>query len=126
MVAVASASPLPGTVPPSTETAPPDEPLVTAEESWVVKLELSVNIFLMISIAVTAHIFLFYSQESVITILDGLYHDRNYARFFVLETIARVSYFGEDLVLHARYSLQVSKFRNIQVWFLHSTVSLTA
>uniref|UniRef100_A0A0E0EJT9 Uncharacterized protein n=1 Tax=Oryza meridionalis TaxID=40149 RepID=A0A0E0EJT9_9ORYZ len=154
MVAVASASPLPGTVPPSTccsplafppspctprrifrteamktqrekkqtevaveesfpfrETAPPDEPLVTAEESWVVKLEQSVNIFL---------------TESIITILDGLYRDRNYARFFVLETIARVPYFGEDLVLHACCSLQVSKFRNIQVWFLHSTVSLTA
>uniref|UniRef100_A0A0D9Z106 Uncharacterized protein n=1 Tax=Oryza glumipatula TaxID=40148 RepID=A0A0D9Z106_9ORYZ len=38
------------------ETAPPDEPLVTAEESWVVKPEQSVNFFLM---------------ESVITILDG-------------------------------------------------------
>uniref|UniRef100_A0A0E0DAU7 Ubiquinol oxidase n=1 Tax=Oryza meridionalis TaxID=40149 RepID=A0A0E0DAU7_9ORYZ len=76
---------------PFRETAPPDEPLVTAEESWVVKLEQSVNIFL---------------TESVITILDGLYRDRNYAIFFVLETIARVPYFGEDLVLHARYSLQ--------------------
>uniref|UniRef100_A0A0E0DJV4 Ubiquinol oxidase n=1 Tax=Oryza meridionalis TaxID=40149 RepID=A0A0E0DJV4_9ORYZ len=76
---------------PFSETAPPDEPLVTAEESWVVKLEQSVNIFL---------------TESVITILDGLYRDRNYARFFVLETIARVPYFGEDLVLHARYNLQ--------------------
>lgn len=34
-------------------------------------------------------------QDSVIKILDTLYHDRNYARFFVLETIARVPYFGE-------------------------------
>ena len=31
-------------------------------------------------------------------ILDGVYRDRNYARFFVLETIARVSYFGEGSV----------------------------
>nr|AEV41060.1 putative immutans protein [Oryza minuta] len=73
---------------PFRETAPPegaDEPLVTAEESWVVKLEQSVNIFL---------------TESVITILDGLYRDRNYARFFVLETIARVPYFAFISVLH--------------------------
>lgn len=34
-------------------------------------------------------------QDSVIKVLDTLYHDRNYARFFVLETIARVPYFGE-------------------------------
>jgi ubiquinol oxidase len=33
---------------PFRETAPPDEPLVTAEESWVVKLEQSVNIFLTV------------------------------------------------------------------------------
>jgi hypothetical protein len=33
-------------------------------------------------------------QESVVTILGSIYHDRNYARFFVLETIARVPYFG--------------------------------
>ncbi|XP_066165046.1 ubiquinol oxidase 4, chloroplastic/chromoplastic isoform X1 [Oryza sativa Japonica Group] len=70
---------------PFRETAPPDEPLVTAEESWVVKLEQSVNIFL---------------TESVITILDGLYRDRNYARFFVLETIARVPYFAFISMLH--------------------------
>lgn len=28
-------------------------------------------------------------------VLDALYRDRDYARFFVLETIARVPYFGE-------------------------------
>ncbi|KAL4276087.1 hypothetical protein AHAS_Ahas20G0172100 [Arachis hypogaea] len=33
-------------------------------------------------------------SDSVIKILDTLYHDRDYARFFVLETIARVPYFG--------------------------------
>lgn len=33
----------------------------------------------------------------MIKILDTLYHDRDYARFFVLETIARVPYFGECL-----------------------------
>lgn len=31
----------------------------------------------------------------MVMILSGLYRDRNYARFFVLETIARVPYFGE-------------------------------
>jgi len=34
-------------------------------------------------------------------VLDGVYRDRNYARFFVLETIARVPYFGEGSVLYA-------------------------
>jgi ubiquinol oxidase len=34
-------------------------------------------------------------QDSIIVILDALYRDRDYARFFVLETIARVPYFGE-------------------------------
>jgi hypothetical protein len=34
-------------------------------------------------------------QDFIIAILDLLYRDRDYARFFVLETIARVPYFGE-------------------------------
>ncbi|XP_010270059.1 PREDICTED: ubiquinol oxidase 4, chloroplastic/chromoplastic [Nelumbo nucifera] len=54
-------------------------------ERWVIKIEQSVNIFL---------------TESVIKILDTLYHDRNYARFYVLETIARVPYFAFMSVLH--------------------------
>ncbi|XP_047310286.1 ubiquinol oxidase 4, chloroplastic/chromoplastic [Impatiens glandulifera] len=54
-------------------------------ESWIIKLEQSLNILL---------------TDSVIKILDGLYHDRNYARFFVLETIARVPYFSFISVLH--------------------------
>ncbi|XP_057498247.1 ubiquinol oxidase 4, chloroplastic/chromoplastic-like [Actinidia eriantha] len=54
-------------------------------ESWIIKLEQSVNILL---------------TDSVIKILDALYHDRNYARFFVLETIARVPYFAFISVLH--------------------------
>lgn len=54
-------------------------------ESWVIKLEQSINILL---------------TDSVIKILDALYHDRNYARFFVLETIARVPYFSFISVLH--------------------------
>ncbi|KAL5578731.1 hypothetical protein UlMin_011173 [Ulmus minor] len=54
-------------------------------ESWVIKVEQSVNILL---------------TDSVIKILDSLYHDRNYARFFVLETIARVPYFAFMSVLH--------------------------
>ena len=40
-----------------------------------------------------------FPQESMIMVLDGVYRDRNYARFFVLETIARVPYFGEGSVL---------------------------
>ncbi|KAF8369807.1 hypothetical protein HHK36_032168 [Tetracentron sinense] len=54
-------------------------------ERWTIKVEQSVNIFL---------------TDSVIKILDTLYHDRHYARFFVLETIARVPYFAFMSVLH--------------------------
>ncbi|KAL3603477.1 hypothetical protein D5086_004336, partial [Populus alba] len=54
-------------------------------ETWAIKLEQSVNVFL---------------TDSVIKILDTLYHDRDYARFFVLETIARVPYFAFISVLH--------------------------
>ncbi|OMO76871.1 Alternative oxidase [Corchorus capsularis] len=54
-------------------------------ERWVIKVEQSVNIFL---------------TDSIIKILDTLYHDRDYARFFVLETIARVPYFAFISVLH--------------------------
>ncbi|KAA8515566.1 hypothetical protein F0562_018823 [Nyssa sinensis] len=54
-------------------------------ERWVIKVEQSVNIVL---------------TDSVIKILDALYHDRNYARFFVLETIARIPYFAFISVLH--------------------------
>ncbi|CAA0817954.1 E3 ubiquitin-protein ligase COP1 [Striga hermonthica] len=54
-------------------------------EKWIIKFEQSVNIFL---------------TESVIKILDSLYHDRHYARFYVLETIARVPYFAFMSVLH--------------------------
>ncbi|CAL5029412.1 unnamed protein product [Urochloa decumbens] len=73
---------------PSREAAPmdgADDPMVPSDESWVVKLEQSINIFL---------------TDSVIMVLDGVYHDRNYARFFVLETIARVPYFAFISVLH--------------------------
>uniref|UniRef100_A0A0A9FBK1 Ubiquinol oxidase n=1 Tax=Arundo donax TaxID=35708 RepID=A0A0A9FBK1_ARUDO len=73
---------------PVRETAPldgADDPMVPTDESWAVKLEQSVNIFL---------------TESVIMILDSFYRDRNYARFFVLETIARVPYFAFISVLH--------------------------
>ncbi|KAI4371164.1 hypothetical protein MLD38_019430 [Melastoma candidum] len=54
-------------------------------ESWVIKIEQSINVFL---------------TDSVIKILDSFYHDRDYARFFVLETIARVPYFAFMSVLH--------------------------
>ncbi|KAI4311941.1 hypothetical protein MLD38_036804 [Melastoma candidum] len=35
----------------------------------------------------------FVRLDSVMKILNSFYHDRDYARFFVLETIARVPYF---------------------------------
>eukprot|EP00262_Sarcandra_glabra_P019918 TRINITY_DN773_c0_g1_i1.p1 TRINITY_DN773_c0_g1~~TRINITY_DN773_c0_g1_i1.p1 ORF type:complete len:391 (-),score=58.60 TRINITY_DN773_c0_g1_i1:176-1225(-) len=54
-------------------------------ESWAIKMEHSFNIAL---------------TDSVIKIIDALYHDRHYARFFVLETIARVPYFAFMSVLH--------------------------
>ncbi|CAI8590585.1 unnamed protein product [Vicia faba] len=57
----------------------------SAWEKGVIKVEQSFNIFL---------------TDSVIKILDALYHDRNYARFFVLETIARVPYFAFMSILH--------------------------
>ena len=47
-----------------------------------------------------------FPQESMIMVLDGVYRDRNYARFFVLETIARVPYFGEGSVLSYACSSQ--------------------
>ncbi|KAB1221791.1 Ubiquinol oxidase 4, chloroplastic/chromoplastic [Morella rubra] len=62
-----------------------EPPESSSLERWVIKIEQSVNIFL---------------TDSVIKILDTLYRDRNYARFFVLETIARVPYFGFMSVLH--------------------------
>lgn len=34
----------------------------------------------------------------MIMVLKGVYGDRYYARFFALETIARVPYFGEGSV----------------------------
>ncbi|KAG9455104.1 hypothetical protein H6P81_008008 [Aristolochia fimbriata] len=56
-----------------------------SSSDWAVKVEQSINIFL---------------TDSVITILDALYHDRHYPRFYVLETIARVPYFAFISVLH--------------------------
>uniref|UniRef100_K3Z8E8 Ubiquinol oxidase n=1 Tax=Setaria italica TaxID=4555 RepID=K3Z8E8_SETIT len=73
---------------PAREAAPldgADDPMVPSDEGWVVKLEQSVNILL---------------TDSVIMVLNGVYRDRSYARFFVLETIARVPYFAFISVLH--------------------------
>ncbi|KAG7963059.1 hypothetical protein I3843_09G098600 [Carya illinoinensis] len=67
-----------------------EPPESSSLESWVIKLEQSVNIFL---------------TDSVVKILDTLYHDRHYARFFVLETIARVPYFAFISVLHLYESI---------------------
>ncbi|XP_042420582.1 ubiquinol oxidase 4, chloroplastic/chromoplastic-like [Zingiber officinale] len=61
------------------------EPGTSEPVSWNVKLEQSFNIFL---------------TDTTINILDSLYHDRHYARFYVLETIARVPYFAFISVLH--------------------------
>lgn len=60
----------------------------------------------------------------MIKILDNLYHDRHYARFFVLETIARVPYFGEclrfficsKLVLALWEDLMISMDKVSSVW----------
>lgn len=54
-------------------------------ERGIIKIEQSINIFL---------------TDTVIQILNALYQDREYARFFVLETIARVPYFAFMSVLH--------------------------
>lgn len=62
----------------------------SAYERWIIKAEQSVNIFL---------------TDSVIKILDTFYRDRNYARFYVLETIARVPYFAFISVLHLYESI---------------------
>lgn len=67
------------------EQAKDDEVSISGFERGVIKVEQSINIFL---------------TDSVIKILDTLYHDRNYQRFFVLETIARVPYFAFISVLH--------------------------
>ncbi|CAN8274234.1 unnamed protein product [Cochlearia groenlandica] len=56
-----------------------------AMESWIIKVEQGINVFL---------------TDSVIKILDTLYRDRTYPRFYVLETIARVPYFAFMSVLH--------------------------
>ncbi|KAJ0921006.1 putative ubiquinol oxidase (non-electrogenic) [Helianthus annuus] len=64
---------------------PPEVQPPGSVEKWVIKLEQSINIFL---------------TDSVIKVLDTLYHDRDYPRFFVLETIARVPYFAFISVLH--------------------------
>ncbi|PHT31022.1 Ubiquinol oxidase 4, chloroplastic/chromoplastic [Capsicum baccatum] len=75
----------PGNVGGGNNGEPPDNSSSNGLEKWVIKIEQSVNIFL---------------TDSVIKILDTLYHDRHYARFFVLETIARVPYFAFISVLH--------------------------
>ncbi|XP_037432431.1 uncharacterized protein LOC119299294 [Triticum dicoccoides] len=62
---------------------------------WVVRLEQSFNIFLM---------------DAVVLILGVLYHDHDYARFFMLETIARVPYFA----IQASVSQQVWCFSSCQ------------
>eukprot|EP00252_Welwitschia_mirabilis_P002470 TRINITY_DN12426_c0_g1_i2.p1 TRINITY_DN12426_c0_g1~~TRINITY_DN12426_c0_g1_i2.p1 ORF type:complete len:230 (+),score=21.04 TRINITY_DN12426_c0_g1_i2:160-849(+) len=54
-------------------------------EYWAIKFEQSLNILL---------------TEVIVKILDILYCERDYARFFVLETIARVPYFAFVSVLH--------------------------
>ncbi|CAN0855846.1 Ubiquinol oxidase 4, chloroplastic/chromoplastic [Linum grandiflorum] len=62
-----------------------EDPPQTAFEQSVIKIEQSINVFL---------------TDTVIKILDTFYHDRDYARFYVLETIARVPYFAFISVLH--------------------------
>lgn len=68
-------------------------PWLTDQYPWI----LAFNLLLCnLGTVVTCNVICPWSfQDSVIKILDTLYHDRDYARFFVLETIARVPYFGE-------------------------------
>lgn len=54
-------------------------------DKWVVKAEQGFNVLL---------------TDTVIVMLDAVYADRHYARFYVLETIARVPYFAFLSVLH--------------------------
>jgi len=71
--------------PPPSPPPPPEDVEPPSLDKWVIKLEQSINIFL---------------TDSVIKVIDTLYHDRDYPRFFVLETIARVPYFAFISVLH--------------------------
>ncbi|KAF7012061.1 hypothetical protein CFC21_026294 [Triticum aestivum] len=85
-----------------------DDELTLAGEDgdWVVRFEQSFNIFL---------------TDTVIFILDILYRDRDYARFFVLETIARVPYFAFISVLHLYETFGWSRRAdNIKVHFAES------
>ncbi len=75
----------PNSFPEDGSGVPPDSSSSSVLNSWVIKSEQSFNIVM---------------TDSVIKILDTLYHDRHYARFFVLETIARVPYFAFMSVLH--------------------------
>ena len=52
---------------------------------------------------------LFYLQDTVILLLDALYADRHYSRFYVLETIARVPYFGIFFFIDGIISVQLDK-----------------
>ncbi|CAL1397550.1 unnamed protein product [Linum trigynum] len=63
----------------------PGEPPQTDSDQWIIRIEQSINVFL---------------TDTVIKVLDTFYRDRDYARFFVLETIARVPYFAFISVLH--------------------------
>ncbi|VAH38466.1 unnamed protein product [Triticum turgidum subsp. durum] len=94
--------------PPPEEEGGFDEELTLAGEDgdWVVRFEQSFNVFL---------------TDTVIFILDILYRDRDYARFFVLETIARVPYFAFISVLHLYETFGWSRRAdNIKVHFAES------
>ena len=45
--------------------------------------------------------------KSAVNVIDRIYKDRDYARFYVLETVARVPYFSFVSVLHLYESLGV-------------------
>ncbi|KAF9610999.1 hypothetical protein IFM89_026305 [Coptis chinensis] len=74
----------PHTFPANEEKSESSSPGGTLER-WAIKVEQTINIAL---------------TDSVIKILDVLYNERDYPRFFVLETIARVPYFAFMSVLH--------------------------
>jgi ubiquinol oxidase len=47
--------------------------------------------------------------KSAVNVIDKVYKDRDYARFYVLETVARVPYFSFVSVLHLYETLSISR-----------------
>jgi ubiquinol oxidase len=70
---------------PEVDILPPQDDSATGWEGLVIRTERRINVAL---------------TGTIVTILDAIYTDRHYARFYMLETIARVPYFAYLSVLH--------------------------